>query len=304
MLENGKMGCLRRVFEAIFGHNVINRHFFRGIRGHFFSLIRGLRPANLDCRISSGDDRHWWRLFSGYSNSINYPSPADKSATSPARGEVTRLLRCARNDICCLGRSMIEMLGVLAIIGVLSVGGIAGYSKAMEMWKISKQKQQIAELFIQTINLKEYFMREYNKTQTIVSTAYIMNTIGVIPDGMEMVDDYNIQDSAGNNIMIYFNSWNHKANGLEYMLKFDIFQPNMSKRQMQNYCATFLEQSQAIAPYILNVTKRNYATENGDASGYTVDYFNFYSATPSDIYNFCKSCSSKYGCTLLLKFKL
>ncbi|MBR2136742.1 MAG: prepilin-type N-terminal cleavage/methylation domain-containing protein [Alphaproteobacteria bacterium] len=28
------------------------------------------------------------------------------------------------------GRSMIEMLGVLAIIGVLSVGGIAGYSKA------------------------------------------------------------------------------------------------------------------------------------------------------------------------------
>ena len=36
------------------------------------------------------------------------------------------------------GRSMIEMLGVLAIVGVLSVGGIAGYSKAMEMWKIDK----------------------------------------------------------------------------------------------------------------------------------------------------------------------
>ena len=31
-----------------------------------------------------------------------------------------------------IGRSMVEMLGVLAIIGVLSVGGIAGYSKAME----------------------------------------------------------------------------------------------------------------------------------------------------------------------------
>ena len=29
------------------------------------------------------------------------------------------------------GRSMVEMLGVLAIIGVLSVGGIAGYSLAM-----------------------------------------------------------------------------------------------------------------------------------------------------------------------------
>ena len=36
------------------------------------------------------------------------------------------------------GRSMVEMLGVLAIIGVLSVGGIAGYSKAMFKYKISK----------------------------------------------------------------------------------------------------------------------------------------------------------------------
>ena len=35
----------------------------------------------------------------------------------------------------CSGRSMIEMLGVLAIIGVLSVGGIAGYYKAMEKFK-------------------------------------------------------------------------------------------------------------------------------------------------------------------------
>ena len=35
------------------------------------------------------------------------------------------------------GRSMIEMLGVLAIIGVLSVGGIAGYSKAMIKWQIN-----------------------------------------------------------------------------------------------------------------------------------------------------------------------
>lgn len=29
------------------------------------------------------------------------------------------------------GRSMIEMLGVLAIVGVLSVGGLAGYNMAM-----------------------------------------------------------------------------------------------------------------------------------------------------------------------------
>ncbi len=44
------------------------------------------------------------------------------------------------------GRSMIEMLGVLAIIGVLSVGGIAGYSKAMETYKINTIKSQVAQL--------------------------------------------------------------------------------------------------------------------------------------------------------------
>ena len=44
------------------------------------------------------------------------------------------------------GRSMVEMLGVLAIIGVLSVGGIAGYSKAMTKFKINKSMDQISML--------------------------------------------------------------------------------------------------------------------------------------------------------------
>ena len=41
------------------------------------------------------------------------------------------------------GRSMVEMLGVLAIIGVLSVGAIAGYSKAMLKYKLNKQAEQL-----------------------------------------------------------------------------------------------------------------------------------------------------------------
>ena len=45
-----------------------------------------------------------------------------------------------------IGRSMVEMLGVLAIIGVLSVGAIAGYSKAMMKYKLNKQAQQLSHL--------------------------------------------------------------------------------------------------------------------------------------------------------------
>ena len=44
------------------------------------------------------------------------------------------------------GRSMIEMLGVLAIIGVLSIGGIAGYSKAMGKHRVNKCIDQITQI--------------------------------------------------------------------------------------------------------------------------------------------------------------
>lgn len=48
------------------------------------------------------------------------------------------------------GRSMIEMLGVLAIIGVLSVGGIAGYSKAMAKFRSNKTIDQVSHIVANT----------------------------------------------------------------------------------------------------------------------------------------------------------
>ena len=36
------------------------------------------------------------------------------------------------------GRSMIEMLGVLAIVGVLTVGAISGYQRVMTKYRINK----------------------------------------------------------------------------------------------------------------------------------------------------------------------
>ena len=44
------------------------------------------------------------------------------------------------------GRSMIEMLGVLAIIGVLSVGGIYGYTTAMRKYKANEIVQTASML--------------------------------------------------------------------------------------------------------------------------------------------------------------
>ena len=59
------------------------------------------------------------------------------------------------------GRSMVEMLGVLAIIGVLSVGGIAGYSKAMAKYRTNQALDQIA-MTIATIRTAFASARSYD----------------------------------------------------------------------------------------------------------------------------------------------
>ena len=76
------------------------------------------------------------------------------------------------------GRSMVEMLGVLAIIGVLSVGGIAGYSKAMNKFKINKTTDQVSML---VANLRTMFSAQgdYNGLDEATAVKF-----GVVPDDM------------------------------------------------------------------------------------------------------------------------
>ena len=74
------------------------------------------------------------------------------------------------------GRSMIEMLGVLAIIGVLSVGGIAGYSKAMNKFKTNKVADNVSML---VTNIKTLYAQQNTYTGLKNKTAISM---GVVPD--------------------------------------------------------------------------------------------------------------------------
>lgn len=69
------------------------------------------------------------------------------------------------------GRSMVEMLGVLAIIGVLSVGGISGYSKAMAKFKMSKAMDQMSML-VANIRTTYASMATYAGLDTLTARAY------------------------------------------------------------------------------------------------------------------------------------
>ena len=138
--------------------------FFRGIRGCLFSIIRGLRAANLDCR--------------------------------------GRLCVTSGNDICCLGRSMIEMLGVLAIIGVLSVGGIAGYSKAMEKFKLNKTINEYSYLIygilehLDDLRSVPVGMGKFNFTD-------FARAINIVPPSWTVENNMAMWDNSGNIVQAY-----------------------------------------------------------------------------------------------------
>ena len=84
------------------------------------------------------------------------------------------------------GRSMVEMLGVLAIIGVLSVGAIAGYSKAMMKYKLNKQAEQLNTLVNAVTRNAHSF--DYLKHETFLTPYFIK--MGEIPTEMIKSNDY------------------------------------------------------------------------------------------------------------------
>ena len=64
------------------------------------------------------------------------------------------------------GRSMMEMLGVLAIIGVLSIGSIAAYSAAMFKYQLNKFSESFSTLLHNAISLYPELQRQYGKGTT------------------------------------------------------------------------------------------------------------------------------------------
>lgn len=93
------------------------------------------------------------------------------------------------------GRSMVEILGVLAIIGVLSVGGIAGYSKAMAKFKLTKTQDQL-QMMVMNI-----------RTNYATSAGYIgLNNRKVIEyklvDGGMVINSSELMSAMGGKVIV------------------------------------------------------------------------------------------------------
>ena len=98
----------------------------------------------------------------------------------------------------CVGRSMIEMLGVLAIIAVLTVGGIAGYSKAMEKLQINRTINEYNSMLVNVFENLDSFTSKNSWSSTIIVQA-----LNIAPAGwkVEKTSHLNMMsDNTGNKI--------------------------------------------------------------------------------------------------------
>ena len=151
-----------------------------------------------------------------------------------SRGEGSGLLRSARNDVCSAGRSMIEMLGVLAIVGVLSVGGIAGYSKAMEKFKVNKAIEQYSYLIYGLLEHLDYMRTQKSGTEFIK----LAESLNLLPDSWTVTSNKFAVDDFNNNVHI-FSSYEHRNSG--YFVAFEIYfgqdsKKYVSNQQNKNFC--------------------------------------------------------------------
>ena len=127
------------------------------------------------------------------------------------------------------GRSMVEMLGVLAIIGVLSVGAIAGYSKAMTKYKLNKQAEQISSI-LDYVNIYLSDLKR-TKSDTGEYLAPLFIKLGIIPQEMIRKNIANIiYDVFGNEIILH----NYRTSGGTYIFEFVLYLNKGQKESCMN----------------------------------------------------------------------
>ena len=116
-----------------------------------------------------------------------------------------------------IGRSMIEMLGVLAIIAVLSVGGIAGYGKAMEKFKLTKALDDYSMLINGLIEYKDN-IRKIKTNDSLYGLVNIVQSLNLVPKTWKKVSAMHISDNYGNVLRIYSN--NMDSENVFYVIDF------------------------------------------------------------------------------------
>ena len=214
------------------------------------------------------------------------------------------------------GRSMLEMLGVLAIVGVLSVGGIAGYSKAMEQFKVNKAINQYNMLIFGMLEHLDSIKKE-NKGE-IVGLLSLAKDLSLLPvswqadERSEYMSGYGnkVTDDLGNTIQLFFVP-NGFAGGTGRMV-FSLFMGGLSDGEndshssvgfSKSFCISVLNNVvQPLHANLLWANIQNHTTLYGDTNCNGKNGKCLNNLTIDDINSMCSYCTKDNLCLLYLNF--
>ena len=199
------------------------------------------------------------------------------------------------------GRSMVEMLGVLAIVGVLSVGAIAGYSKAMMKYKLNKQAEQISWLLNVLQRYKTFFGKEPERLNFV---PYLIK-LGEIPQEMIKGNNHTLYDSFGM-------SYGMATNGCVPACLFANLYINVTDNYKNfDVCNNILETSKAFAAQLDHINFWQAKTDNTNDALYIFGDNGCCNSckclrklTKNDIYEICQLCADKKGCSFNIQYRI
>lgn len=200
-----------------------------------------------------------------------------------------------------LGRSMIEMLGILAIIGVLSIGGIAGYSKALEMWKTNKLVNEYRFLIFGMLDYIDGVKKADMPTNGFTA---VVKALGLKPENWQDYNDSFFIDEFGHYIQLF-----RSSNGIvfEFYLNYN---KNENKNSQTYLCREIFDKlaipMHSIIMYA-NIWRGKTTTPNaawvGDKSCKT-ELKCLKDASMVEINKLCQTCSedNQGNCSVIMVF--
>ena len=206
----------------------------------------------------------------------------------PLRASPLTAPQALRGRIQSTGRSMVEMLGVLAIIGVLSAGGLAGYNKAMTQHKLNKNAEEIGYLLSVAI---------YNNDKLKDASGNLLpelQALGALKENIQIDEDgVHFRDTLQNV------SWfeHISSGGTAYCVQLP--QSDFSVKVCQNYINVFKSFADDLdAVEVMNAAGRN-RTRNTWTNKKYGSSKNLDAITNADIINLCQSfCGGSEECIL------
>ncbi|MBR1915990.1 MAG: hypothetical protein IJ830_06120 [Alphaproteobacteria bacterium] len=190
------------------------------------------------------------------------------------------------------GRSMVEMLGVLAIIGVLSAGALAGYSKAMTQHRLNKHADEISYLMATVIfnadKLKE-------GSDDMIDELRALNAYTWPIEIKSTSSQQYVLDSFHNNLFFE----NHAKHGGGYAIEVELIQSDFMPKICYNYINVFKNLAQDL-DMIYAVKRKSGKRERDTYAGKTCTTGRcLKSMTNTDIINLCqRACEGSDSCSL------